>query len=73
MRVSGVFIAASILFGIGLTSQAIGIFHAGLLKGVIQIVVFAAAIIFLVSTAIPSGWRLYVVAAAALVVYLPSS
>ena len=71
MRVSGVFIAASSLFGVGLISQVIGIFHAGQLKGVIRIVVFTVAIIFLISTAMPSGWGLYVVAVAALVVYLP--
>ncbi len=69
--VSGVFIAASIFFGVGLISQVIGVSHAGLLKGVIRIVVLTAAIIFLVSTAIPSGWGLYVVAGAAIVVYLP--
>ena len=71
MRVSKVFIAASVFFGIGLISQVIGVSHTGLLKGVTRIVVFIAATVFLVSTAIPSGWGLYVVAAAVLVVYLP--
>jgi len=73
MLVSGVFITASILFGFGLIIQVIGILHTGLLQGIIRKAVFPAAIIFLVSTAIPSGWGLYIVAAAALVVYLPIS
>lgn len=71
MRVSGIFIAASIFFGVGLISQVIGIFHTGLLSGVIRRVVFTAAIIFIASTAIPSGWGLYVLATAVLVIYIP--
>ena len=53
MRISGVFIAASIFFGVGLISQVIGVFHGGLLKDMIRTVVFIAAIVFPVSTAIP--------------------
>lgn len=71
MRVSGVFITASIFFGVGLIIQVIGVSHTGLLRGLTRIVVLIAAIVFLVSTAIPSGWGLWVVAAAVLVVYLP--
>ncbi len=61
---------ASVFFGVGLISQVIGVIRAGLLKGAIRIVVFTVAIVFLISVAVPSGWGLYVVAAAALVVYL---
>ena len=70
MWVSGVFIAASILFGLGLITQLIGLIHAGMLRGLFRIVTFVAAIIFIGATAIPSGWGLYGVAAASLVVYL---
>jgi hypothetical protein len=70
MWVSGVFIAASILFGVGLITQVIGLIHAGMLRGLFRIVTFVAAIIFIGTTAIPSGWGLYGVAAAILVLYL---
>jgi hypothetical protein len=70
MWVSGVFIAASIIFGLGLIIQVIGLIRAGMLKGLFRIVTFVAAIIFIASTAIPSGWGLYGVAAAAIVIYL---
>lgn len=69
--VSGIFIAASITFGIGLITQVIGAIQAGLLKGLTRILVFVAAIIFVGAEAIPSGWGLYGVAAAAMVVYIP--
>ena len=70
MWVSGVFIAASILFGVGLITQVIGLINAGILRGLFRIVTFVAAIIFIGTTAIPSGWGLYGVAAAILVLYL---
>ncbi len=68
--VSGVFIAASVLFSLGLITQVIGLIHAGILKGIVRIIAFGAAIIFIGATAIPSGWGLYGVAAAALVLYI---
>ncbi|HEX73958.1 MAG TPA: hypothetical protein G4N93_02260 [Dehalococcoidia bacterium] len=43
----------------------------GLSKGLTRILVFVAAIIFVGAEAIPSGWGLYGVAAAAMVVYIP--
>jgi hypothetical protein len=69
--VTGLFIAASVLFGIGLISQVIGLIQADLLKGVMRTVVLMAAIAFIGVTAIPSGWGLYVIAAAACVIYIP--
>lgn len=69
--VGGVFTAASVIFGAGLITQIIGVSHAGLLKGMSRIITFIAAVIFLAAGAIPSGWALYGVAGAALVVYLP--
>jgi hypothetical protein len=53
--VSGVFIAASIIFGLGLIIQVIGMVNLGMLKGIFQIIAFSAAIIFIGSTAIPFG------------------
>lgn len=67
--VSGVFIAASIIFGLGLITQVIGLIQAGMIKGFFRVIAFVAAIIFMGAAAIPSGWGLYGVAAAALVLY----
>ncbi len=71
--VTGVFIAGSMTFGAGLIVQIIRLIQAGVLAGPIRRVVFMAAITFAGAGAIPSGWGLYGVAAAALVVYLPIS
>lgn len=71
MWVSGVFIAASITFGLGLIAQVITVLRVGLLKGTMGIPVFIAAVVFVGAGAIPSGWGLWAVAAAALAVYLP--
>ena len=67
--VSGVFIAASVIFGFGLIVQVIGLIHAGILKGVSRLIALIATVVFVGATAIPSGWGLYGVAAAALVLY----
>lgn len=69
MWVSGVFIAASAIFGFGLIVQVIGLIHAGILKGVFRLIALIVAIVFIGATAIPSGWGLYGVAVAALVLY----
>ena len=69
--VSGTFIIASLMFGLGLVVQVVGVIRSGLLKGVMRAVVFVAALAFVGSTAIPSGWGLYAVAAAALAAYVP--
>lgn len=71
MMVAGVFIAASAIFGIGLISQVIGLNHAGLLKDRMRIIALIAAVTFIGVGAIPSGWGLYGVAAAACVIYIP--
>lgn len=71
--VSGVFIAASITFGAGLMSQVIRVIRAGLVTGAVRVVVFVAALVFIGAEAIPSGWGLYLVAGAALAVYVPIS
>jgi len=71
MWVSGIFIAASIIFSLGLFAQLVALINAGILKGIIRIIVFGAAIVFCGATVIPSGWGLYVVVVAVLVIYIP--
>ena len=55
MLVSGVFIAASMAFGAGLIIQVVRVLRAGVVTGIVRVVVFVAAIIFVSATAIPSG------------------
>ena len=71
MLVSSLFIAASITFGAGMIIQVVRVIRTGALVGISRVVVFTSALVFVGSTAIPSGWGLYAVAAAALGVYLP--
>jgi len=69
--VTGVFISASIILGLGIIAQVIGVLHTSLLRSTARVIVFSGAIVFIAAAAIPSGWGLCVVAATALVVYLP--
>lgn len=69
--VPGVFIAGSILFGLGQILLVIGINHTRLLIAPLQIVVLLAAIGMSVASAIPSGWGLYIVALLTWLIYLP--
>lgn len=71
MYVTGVFIAGTILFGIGLLSLVIGAIRSGLLKGWSRYVALAGALVFMVAPAIPSGWALYGVAVAVFGVFIP--
>lgn len=71
MWVTGVFVAGTILFGIGLLSLVIGAIRAGLLKGWSRHIAFVGALVFMVAPAIPSGWALYGVAVAAFGVFVP--
>ncbi|MGD8758789.1 MAG: hypothetical protein PVJ07_00895 [Anaerolineales bacterium] len=73
MMVAGVFIAASVLFGAGLILQTVGAQRSGLVTGAFRYLVGFAAIAFMGAGAIPSGWGLYLVAASAMLVYLPIS
>ena len=71
--IGGVFTAASIVFGIGLIIQITGVVRARLVAGMKGSILFIAALLFIGATAISSGWGLYGVAAAALLIYLPIS
>jgi hypothetical protein len=71
--VTGTFIAGSIIYGLGQISLIVAIQHTPLLSMGVGIMVIVAAILFSVSSAIPSGYGLYVVAVSVLVIYLPIS
>ncbi|MDM8000336.1 MAG: hypothetical protein QUS33_10125 [Dehalococcoidia bacterium] len=71
MYVTGVFVAGTILFGIGLLSLVIGSIRAGILKGRSRYVASVGAFVFMVAPAIPSGWALYGVAVAVFGVFVP--
>lgn len=71
--ISGVFVTASLIFGAGLITQVACVNRCGLLKGYWRWVAFIGALVFLGGSAIPSGWGLYVVAGAAMLIYIPIS
>jgi len=71
--VGGTFVAAAAAFGIGLISQVVGLLRARVLVGAARGLALAGAIVFVVGGAIPSGWGLYLVSAAAFAVYVPIS
>ncbi len=69
--VPGVFIAGSVLFGLGQILLVSGINHTTLLTAPLQIIVLLAAIGMSLASAIPSGWGLYIVALLTWLIYLP--
>jgi hypothetical protein len=71
MWVTGVFIAGTVIFGIGLLSMVIGSIRLGLIRGWSRYISFISALIFLVAPAILSGWALYGVAVAVFGVFVP--
>lgn len=73
MLVSGVFIAGAVSFGTGAIIQVMRVVHAVALGSALRYVISIAALAMAAAPVMPSGWGLYGVAAAALVVYLPIS
>ena len=71
MWVTGTFMAAVLVFGIGLLRLVIGSIRLGLLRGWSRYVSFVSVLIFMGAPAIPSGWALYGVAVAAFGVFVP--
>jgi hypothetical protein len=71
--VTGIFIAGSIIYGLGQIGLIVTIQHTSLLSTGVGITVIIAAILFSVTSAIPSGYGLYVVALSVWVIYLPIS
>jgi len=69
--VNGIFIAATLVFAIGLLSLVIGSIQRELLRGWSRYVSLVSAIIFVGAPAILSGWALYGIALAAFGVFVP--
>jgi len=69
--ITGVFIAGTILFGLGLLNAVIGSIRLGLLKGWGKNVSFVSVLIFITAPMIPSGWALYGIAVALFGVFVP--
>ncbi len=69
--VSGVFMAATLFFGIGLFIIISNSVRSHLLEGIWRYVVFVSALVFVAAPAIPSGWGLYGVALAAIGIFFP--
>jgi hypothetical protein len=69
--VSGVFIAGTLFFGVGLITLVIRVNKSGLVGGVWRYVIFICALIFVSAPAIPSGWALYAEAIAAIGIFVP--
>jgi hypothetical protein len=69
--VSGVFMAATLFFGIGLFIIISNLIQHQLVKGIWRYIIFVSALVFVAAPAIPSGWGLYGVAIAALGIFIP--
>jgi hypothetical protein len=69
--VTGVFVAATILYGAGLIPLGIHAIRGELLTGVWRYVVFVSSLLFVAAPATPSGWALYGVAVASVGVFAP--
>ncbi|MBE9473588.1 MAG: hypothetical protein IMY85_01760 [Chloroflexi bacterium] len=69
--VSGVFMAATLFFGIGLFIIISNSIQYHLIKGIWRYIIFVSALVFVAAPAIPSGWGLYGVAIAAIGILFP--
>jgi len=69
--VSGVFMAATLFYGVGLVSLVVHVIRSGMVSGIMRYIIFACVLVFVVVPAIPSGWGLYGEAIAAIGVFVP--
>jgi hypothetical protein len=69
--VSGVFAAGAILFALGLFIMISNVIKHEVVEGIWRYVIFISALVFVSAPAIPSGWALYGVAAAAMGIFFP--
>jgi len=69
--VTGVFILATLLFGVGLIGLTRSAIRGGIITGIWRYIVFGSAIALMVVPAIPSGYGLFGEALAALGVFIP--
>ena len=71
MWVTGLFVAGTILFGIGLLMLVVGSIRQALLTGHSRYIAFISTLIFMVAPAILVGWALYGVALASFGIFVP--
>jgi hypothetical protein len=69
--VSGVFMAGTLLFALGLFIMISNLIKQKIVKGAWRYIIFVSALVFVSAPAIPSGWALYGVAVAALGIFIP--
>ncbi len=69
--VSGTFVAATLLFGVGLIGLVAHANQSQMMVGIWRYVIFISALLFVTVPAIPSGWGLYGEALAAFGVFAP--
>jgi hypothetical protein len=69
--VTGTFVAGSILFSLGQIIMVILVGNREFFLPAMTITMLVAAILFSLSTAVPSGYGLYVTAVTAFIIYLP--
>jgi hypothetical protein len=69
--VTGAFVAGSATFAVGLLTQVAGTIRAEIIAGSRRYLVGVASLVFVGAEAIPSGWGLYLVVAAAAAIYVP--
>lgn len=69
--VSGVFMAGTICFAVGLFIIISNTIQAQIVEGAWRYVIFVSALVFVAAPAIPSGWVLYGMAAAGLGIFIP--
>ena len=71
MFVTGLFIAGTVLFGLGLLNLVIGSIRLELLQGKSRYISFVFTLVFMIAPMILIGWALYGVALAAFGVFVP--
>jgi len=69
--VTSIFVAGTVLYGLGLVSMVVTLNNSGVLLRAARWVAFLGALLFASAPAILSGWALYGVAAAAFMVFVP--
>jgi len=69
--ISGVFMAGTIFFAVGLFIITGNAIQVKLVEGICRYIIFISALIFITAPAIPSGWALYGIAAAAFGIFFP--
>jgi hypothetical protein len=69
--VSGVFMGGTLFFAVGLFIMISNTIQHQIVEGIWRYIIFVSALVFVSAPAIPTGWALYGVAAAALGIFIP--